>query len=76
MKAELLLVIADFYYNIGQSADAAKHYVLLVDSGKGLPEHARILYRLSDTLKRSDNAGEAKRYKYMLKEKYPNYTPK
>jgi len=76
LKAELLLVIADFYFNIGQPAEAAKHYVLLVDSGKALPEHARILHRLADTLKRSDNAAEAKRYEGILKEKYPNYKPK
>ena len=76
LKAELLLVIADFYFNIGQPAEAAKHYVLLVDSGKALPEHARILHRLADTLKRSDNVLEAKRYEGILKEKYPNYEPK
>jgi len=76
LKAELLLVIADFYFNIGQPAEAAKHYVLLVDSGKTLPEHAHILHRLSDTLQRSNNTLEAQRYAEMLKEKYPNYNPK
>ena len=75
LKAELLLVIADFYFNIGQPAEAAKHYVLLVDSGKGLPEHAHILYRLADTLKKTDNAEESKRYEKILREKYPNYRP-
>jgi len=76
LKAELLLVVADFYFNIGQSSEAAKHYVLLVDSGKTLPEHAHIIYRLANTLKKSGNAEEAQRYEKMLKEKYPNYSPK
>lgn len=76
MKAELLLVIGDFHYNIGQPADAAKHYVLLVDSAKGLPEHPRILHRLAESLEKSENPEEAEHYQALLKEKYPNFKAK
>ncbi len=73
MKAELLLVIGDFHFNIGQPEEAAKHYVLLVDSAKELPEHPRILHRLAETLKKSEKTEDAAHYEALLEEKYPNF---
>jgi len=72
-QAELLKVIGDFYYNTGESEKAANHYVLLLESGKRLPEFPQILHRLARSLTKSGNATEAKRYADQLKEDYPNY---
>ncbi|MGJ8655897.1 MAG: tetratricopeptide repeat protein [Akkermansiaceae bacterium] len=73
IQAELLKVIGDFHYNIGEPEKAANHYVLLVDSAKDLSSHPQILDRLAKSLLRAGNAAEAKRYADQLRAIYPAY---
>lgn len=73
IQVELLKVIGDFHYNIGEPEKAANHYVLLVESGKALPSHPQILDRLAKCLAKIGNATEAKRYADQLKAIYPAY---
>ena len=72
-QAQLLKVIGDFYYNIGQPEQAANHFILLIDSAKELPSYAEILDKLSSSLAKSGNAAEAKRYADQLKTEFPKY---
>ena len=73
IQAELLKVIGDFHYRVGEPEKAANHYVLLVDSAKDLPSHPQILDRLARSLAKAGNAAEAKRYADQLRAIYPAY---
>jgi len=73
IQAELLKVIGDFHYKIGEPEKAANHYVLLVESGKALSSYPQILDRLAKSLAKAGNAAEAKRYADQLKAIYPAY---
>lgn len=73
IQVELLKVIGDFYYRIGEADKAANHYVLLVDSAKELSSHPQILDRLAKSLTKAGNAAEAKRYANQLRATYPSY---
>jgi tetratricopeptide (TPR) repeat protein len=73
IQAELLKVIGDFHYRIGEPEKAANHYVLLVESGKDLSSHPQILDRLAECLAKAGNVAEAKRYADQLKATYPAY---
>lgn len=73
IEAELLKVIGDFHYKIGEPVKAANHYVLLVESGKDLTSFPQILDRLAKSLAKAGNAAEAKRYADQLKALFPAY---
>ncbi len=73
IQAELLKVIGDFHYRIGESKEAANHYVLLVESGETLSSYPQILDRLAKSLAKVGNVSEAKRYADQLKAAYPTY---
>jgi len=72
-QAELLKVLGDFYFMIGEPKEAANRYVLLVDSAEELEFHPLILDRLSSSLKKLGEAEESDRYKDMLESTYPSY---
>lgn len=73
LNAELLNILADFYYITAQHAEAAKRYVLLVDDAADLPFHTLVLDRLAVCLAKMDDKPESERYERMLKKKYPTY---
>jgi tetratricopeptide (TPR) repeat protein len=73
IHAELLKVVGDFHYRIGQPDKAANYYVLLVESAKELPFYPQVLDRLAKSLLKAGNADEAKRYAEQLKMNFPNY---
>ena len=73
LHAELLNVLAHFYYITGQPKEAAKRYVLLVDSAEKLEFHPLVIDRLANCLEKMGDADEAARYRKMLKKLYPKY---
>lgn len=73
IHSELLKVIGDFHYRVGEPDEAAKYYVLLVEPGKNLPSHPQILDRLAKCLSKAGNTAEGKRYADQLRAIYPAY---
>ena len=73
-QVELLKILGDFHYMIGQPEEAANRYVLLVDSAEDLKFHPLIIDRLAKCLEALGNKDEATRYEVMLKKLYPRYT--
>ena len=74
--SELLKVVGDVYFLIGQPKEAASRYVLLVDAAEKMTIHAEVLDKLSQSLEKMGDADESKRYAELLKKKYPKYKRK
>ncbi len=72
-QAELLKVVGDFYYLIGETKEAANRYVLLVDDAEDLEFHPQVLDRLSRCLEKLGDASESSKYLNQLKKGYPRY---
>ncbi len=73
MKTELIKVVGDFHYRVGEPDKAANYYVVLVESAKGLAFYPQILDRLSQCLEKKGDKEESRRYADMLKRMYPAY---
>ncbi len=73
-QVELLKILGDFHYMIGQPREAANRYVLLVDSAEDLEFHPLVIDRLAKCLETLEDEDEAARYEAMLKKLYPRYT--
>jgi len=73
-QVELLKILGDFHYMIGETREAANRYVLLVDSAEDLEFHPLVIDRLAKCLDTLGDKAEATRYEAMLKKLYPRYT--
>ena len=71
--SELLKIVGDVYFLIGQPKEAASRYVLLVDAAEKMSIHPEVLDKLSVSLEKMGDAQESKRYADLLKKKYPKY---
>ncbi len=72
-QAELIKIVGDFYYVIGEHNNAAKYYVRLVDMAEDLDFHVQVLDRLSTSLTRLGDTAESEKYAGQLKLLYPKY---
>lgn len=73
-QVELLKILGDFHYMIGEPREAANRYVLLVDSAENLEFHPLVIDRLARSLDKLGDKDESLRYEAMLKKRYPRYT--